>query len=65
MDILKITSEGLLWPKYLPKLDGAMICYKQGDPQALEDLAVLLSMLEDHPPHLSYERLADLERLTS
>lgn len=25
MDILKNTSEGLLWPKYLPKLDGAMI----------------------------------------
>ena len=25
MDILKNTHEGLLWPKYLPKLDGAMI----------------------------------------
>ena len=25
MDILRNTNEGLLWPKYLPKLDGAMI----------------------------------------
>ena len=42
MDILEGISSGLKWPKFLPRLDGAMLCYKQGSLDALSNLTTLL-----------------------
>lgn len=40
--ILKYDAEGLIWPRSLPKLDGAMLCYDATDANALVLLKEML-----------------------
>ena len=42
MDLLQFGKEGILWPKFLPPVDGAMLCYDAGDKNALVYLRKLL-----------------------
>lgn len=42
-NVLEISKDGLKWPANLPPPDGAMLCFKHGDPKAIGELTTLLS----------------------
>lgn len=53
-NVLDITKDGLKWPPNLPSPDGAMLCFKHGDPKAIGELTTLLSKLPKAKLHVLY-----------